>query len=155
MAINRGPWNALIDDDGSNLIGSIWNKTAIKDVLLDPIDAMIATGAVTFTDASGAGLAITTYTGRYWKFDKLIVISGHLGYPATANGNSASIGGLPVPNGAAFGALYCGQAPVDTTFAISPGGSAFSLNNGATGAARTNAQVSSAVLIVAGVYLTA
>ena len=42
MAINRGPWNALVDDDGSNLIGSIWNKDAIKTVLLDPMDAALA-----------------------------------------------------------------------------------------------------------------
>jgi hypothetical protein len=42
MAIDRGPWNALIDDDGSNLTGSIWNKAAIKSVLLDPIDALAA-----------------------------------------------------------------------------------------------------------------
>jgi len=42
MAINRGPWNALVDDDGSNLVGSVWNKAAIKDVLLDPMDAAIA-----------------------------------------------------------------------------------------------------------------
>jgi hypothetical protein len=40
MAIDRAPWNALVDDDGSNLIGSVWNKAAIKTVLLDPIDAM-------------------------------------------------------------------------------------------------------------------
>ena len=42
MAINRGPWNALVDDDGSNLIGSVWNKDAIKTVLLDPIDLAMA-----------------------------------------------------------------------------------------------------------------
>jgi hypothetical protein len=41
MAINRGPWNALVDDDGSNLVGSIWNKAAIKDVILDPTDAAL------------------------------------------------------------------------------------------------------------------
>jgi hypothetical protein len=39
MAIDRGPWNALVDDDGSNLVGSIWNKAAIKTVILDPADA--------------------------------------------------------------------------------------------------------------------
>jgi hypothetical protein len=39
MAIDRAPWNTLIDDDGSNTTGSIWNKAAIKTVLLDPIDA--------------------------------------------------------------------------------------------------------------------
>ena len=39
--INRAPWTALVDDDGSNLVGSIWNKDAIKTVLLDPIDAAL------------------------------------------------------------------------------------------------------------------
>ena len=41
MPIDRGPWNALIDDDGTNTSGTPWNKTAVKDVLLDPIDAMV------------------------------------------------------------------------------------------------------------------
>lgn len=39
MAINRTPFNALVDDDGTNTVGSVWNKTQIKNVLLDPIDA--------------------------------------------------------------------------------------------------------------------
>jgi len=43
MGINRGPWNALVDDDGSNLVGSVWNKAAIQTVLLDPIDAALGT----------------------------------------------------------------------------------------------------------------
>jgi len=41
MAINRTPWTALVDDDGSNLTGTIWNKDKIKTVLLDPIDAFV------------------------------------------------------------------------------------------------------------------
>jgi hypothetical protein len=41
MAIDRGPWNALVDDDGSNLVGSVWNKAAIKTVLLDPMDGAL------------------------------------------------------------------------------------------------------------------
>jgi hypothetical protein len=43
MAIDRGPWNALVDDDGSNLVGSVWNKGAIKTVILDPVDALVGT----------------------------------------------------------------------------------------------------------------
>jgi len=43
MAIDRAPWNALVDDDGSNLIGSLWNKAAINTVLLNPIDALVGT----------------------------------------------------------------------------------------------------------------
>jgi hypothetical protein len=42
-AIDRAPWNALVDDDGSNLVGTPWTKDIVKTVLLDPIDAAIAT----------------------------------------------------------------------------------------------------------------
>lgn len=41
--INRAPWNALVDDPGNNMEGTPWNKAAIKGVLLDPIDASLAT----------------------------------------------------------------------------------------------------------------
>jgi hypothetical protein len=59
VAINRAPFNALIDDDGTNTVGSVWNKAAIEDVLLDPIDdALAAAGGVTLpisltTDVTG------------------------------------------------------------------------------------------------------
>ena len=43
MAIDRGPWTALVDDDGSNLVGSVWNKNQIKTVILDPVDALVGT----------------------------------------------------------------------------------------------------------------
>jgi hypothetical protein len=42
ILINRAPWNALIDDSGNNLDGSLWDKAAIKAVLLDPIDVALA-----------------------------------------------------------------------------------------------------------------
>jgi hypothetical protein len=45
MAIDRGPWNALVDDDGSNLVGTVWNKDKIKTVILDPVDAAIVAPA--------------------------------------------------------------------------------------------------------------
>lgn len=61
MAIDRGPWTALVDDDGSNLVGSIWNKAAIKTVILDPTDTAIAPpwvaiphNAANYTAAAGA-----------------------------------------------------------------------------------------------------
>jgi hypothetical protein len=41
MAIDRAPWNTLVDDDGSNLVGTIWNKDKIKTTILDPADAAI------------------------------------------------------------------------------------------------------------------
>lgn len=40
MAIDRTAYNALVDDSGTGTDGSVWDKAAIKDVLLDPIDAM-------------------------------------------------------------------------------------------------------------------
>lgn len=57
MAINRGPWSALVDDDGSNLVGSIWNKAAIATVLLDPIDAMTANNVTTTATGTVDNLA--------------------------------------------------------------------------------------------------
>lgn len=41
MAINRAPFNALVDDDGSGTTGTIWNKSQIQYVILDPVDAAI------------------------------------------------------------------------------------------------------------------
>lgn len=41
MAINRTNFNLLVDDDGSNLVGTIWDKAHIKDVILDPVDAAL------------------------------------------------------------------------------------------------------------------
>jgi hypothetical protein len=40
--INRAPFNALVDDDGSGLTGTVWNKAQIKSVILDPADAAYA-----------------------------------------------------------------------------------------------------------------
>jgi hypothetical protein len=42
ITINRAPWGSLIDDSGQNLDGSLWDKAAIKTVLLDPIDVALA-----------------------------------------------------------------------------------------------------------------
>jgi hypothetical protein len=48
VPIDRTHFNALVDDDGTNTSGSLWNKAAIKDVILDPTDAAIAAaGGVT------------------------------------------------------------------------------------------------------------
>ena len=64
MAIDRGPWNALVDDDGSNLIGSLWNKAAIQTVLLDPIDAEIAAAVGGIVVPPGTDTLVTsTATG--------------------------------------------------------------------------------------------
>jgi|KBSMisStandDraft_5_1062788.scaffolds.fasta_scaffold00317_8 hypothetical protein len=73
MSIDRTNYNALVDDDGSNTVGSIWNKQSIKNVLLDPMDAAFVPTWQTYTpvwsgDANvqpviGNGLLL----GRYWR----------------------------------------------------------------------------------------
>lgn len=40
MALDRAWFNALIDDDGSNTVGTVWNKPQI-DALLDSVDAAL------------------------------------------------------------------------------------------------------------------
>ncbi len=54
--ISRTALNALVDDDGSELVGSFWNKAAIGSVIMDAIDALFAS-AFTFgsTVAAAAG----------------------------------------------------------------------------------------------------
>jgi len=163
MAIDRGPWNALIDDDGSNLVGTVWNKDKIKTVLLDPTDAAIAAGdaaiivptqgAWTPVDASGAGLVYGYAVGRYWRFHSLVMITAQVNYPVTSNGANAKIGGLPVaPAHIAAGLFGLVNA---YTFRVLTGATVIEILHGATGVAATNAQISGAGCVFSGVYLSA
>jgi len=156
MAIDRGPWNALVDDDGSNLVGSIWNKAAIKSVILDPADAAFAAVSGTWTpsDGSGAGLVFTLPgPGRYWRLGPVVLIQAHVVYPATAHGASATIAGLPYVGSGTYGGLYCGNGTT-RTFLLPPSSSALGIYDGASGLPATNASVSGASLVIAGVYFT-
>jgi hypothetical protein len=116
MAIDRGPWNALVDDDGSNLIGSIWNKAAIKTVLLDPIDTMgLPYQAITDTQTgtianwSPAGFA-TRNTLIYWtgNADATInaLLTGVNGQVLIVKNQSPNGAVMRVPYGAAAGAGF-------------------------------------------------
>jgi hypothetical protein len=53
LPINRAPFTALVDDDGSNTIGTPWNKAAIQGVILDPVDAARAWTSLQVTLAPG------------------------------------------------------------------------------------------------------
>jgi hypothetical protein len=101
MPINRGPFNALVDDSGNGLTGSIWNKAAIASVILDPADAAYAAapiyGSFNLNDASGAGLTLSNTLSFYLKIGKLVFITGQPVYPATGDTASATLGGLPFP----------------------------------------------------------
>ena len=62
MALNRAPFNALIDDDGSNTIGTPWNKARIAGVVLDPTDAEIARLEALVGTGGGGGAAVVVPT---------------------------------------------------------------------------------------------
>jgi hypothetical protein len=68
MPINRAPWTALVDDSGQNLDGSIWNKAAIKNVVLDPVDNAFVWTPIAFNAAQFVGFtpgAANVLANRY------------------------------------------------------------------------------------------
>jgi hypothetical protein len=54
MALDRTWYNTLVDDDGSNTVGSVWNKASV-DSLMDATDAEVARLETTKA-ALGAGV---------------------------------------------------------------------------------------------------
>jgi hypothetical protein len=157
MPIDRGPWNALIDDDGSNLVGTVWNKDKIKTVILDPSDLAIAALGATITpwipsDFSGAGLSLGVTAANYSRIGRLVFIWAHVTYPVQSAAQPALIAGLPFVNSAQIGGLYQTYGP-PTTFHLSSGFSYLTLLNPATMANHTNATLSGSQLIFNGVYI--
>ena len=155
MAIDRTPFNALVDDDGSNLVGTIWNKAAIQGVLLDPIDTAILPlyGTFTPTDQSGAALAFQGGTqGKYCTIDRIVFLWLQVVYPATSNGATARIGGFP----------HIVRSPVGVSqgygatraWWLQEGAVNLEAHDLTTFNPVTNAQVSGANLILSAVYLT-
>jgi hypothetical protein len=162
MAINRAPFNALVDDDGSGNVGTVWNKNQIKSVLLDPIDAMFPPtgqpGAWTSNDASGAGLNLGAGLGTWIKVDRLVLIEGIVQYPSTSNALGVAIGGLPFPvstfagNHLAVSISYTTK-PAPFTLLFAGGTSklqAFDLN----GVQLQNVALSGIIITFSGIYYT-
>jgi len=153
MAIDRGPFNLLQDDDGSNLTGSIWDKAAIARVLLDPIDNSLVThGTFTPTDLSGAGLAFGFSQGKWSKFDKLVWVWVQFVYPATSSGAYAKVGGLPFVVRTPVGVAQ-GYGPLKAWWLLE-NDTAVQIHDPATFAQLNNTQVSGANLIISAVYRT-
>lgn len=83
MAIDRTNYNALVDDDGSNTVGTIWTKNQVKIVVLDPIDTLLANRVAPAFSAgnfTGAGsMTVTVDSGdvnayAYQVHNKLMTI---------------------------------------------------------------------------------
>lgn len=86
MALDRTWYNALVDDSGDGLSGSVWDKADIKN-LLDSIDAEILrveSKTVTGTflpeiGSSGGGTPLYAFRNGLWiKADKQIWIGGRV-----------------------------------------------------------------------------
>jgi hypothetical protein len=118
MAIDRTNWTALVDDDGSNTVGTLWTKDKVKTVLLDPIDAaIIAPGGQlafpatqipsanantlddyeegTWTPSIGGTATYTSQFGRYTKIGNKVTCIGTLTINAIGTGSTSVISGLP------------------------------------------------------------
>jgi hypothetical protein len=122
MAINRAPFNALIDDDGSNTVGSIWNKTAIKDVILDPVDAaLVAQGAwasyVPPWGASGGTVPVLgngVLVGRYLRVGQWVDLVVTLTMGSTTTYGSGAFWSLGLP----FAPVLSGAPTTELTFRV-------------------------------------
>jgi hypothetical protein len=107
MAINRTWWNNLVDDDGSGITGTIWNKAVIAG-LLDAIDAMGEAGNWgPQLVAGGGGTPIyTVQQGISARTYKHVFLAGRI-----ALSSKGSLTGL----------LYLGGIPFQSSNIISQG----------------------------------
>lgn len=71
-------------------------------------------GMWTPADGSGAGLGITVNSAIYIKIGQFVIAWFDITYPATANGNSSKISGLPFTANAAGGNGFGGLVHVST-----------------------------------------
>ena len=96
-----------------------------------------STGGWTPIDASGASLSLTA-SGAYIRIGNIVVATCIVTYPATANGSSAAIGGLPfaTPNSNAYqaGTVIYASAPTLSYCATTANTTTFGLATSAGGA---------------------
>lgn len=154
MSMDLTWYNALVDDDGSGLTGTIWNKARIAE-FITAIDAEITKFPAGWgpADASGAGLTLTNNGSYFVVHGRLVWVCVNVTYPATADGSAAKIS-LPVAaNASIFSALAVGYNNL--------GGAGLQalVRNGTStveiyiaGAARTNANLATGNLIATGWY---
>jgi hypothetical protein len=81
-------------------------------------------GTWTATDASGAGLSLSSTTNRYTKVGRLVTIQiDNLGWPSNADGTATSVGGLPFTAGTAVASGGISNYTASTVQFFIPGGS--------------------------------
>lgn len=145
-------------------LGGVKSSDAVVDQYVTNIDATgtvtrapaltESSGALTFTDASGAGLTITQ-SGKYNRYGGMVFAYAKFTYPTTSNSANAALAGLPVPVISEQG-RQCAVTMTDNTNLayVLPGaiGSTQLLLYNSVGAQITNAQMSGKVAYVMCTY---
>jgi hypothetical protein len=103
MSISRTHYNALVDDDGSNTVGTVWSKARVGD-LLDDVDAFV-TNWVSYTPTlTNVTLGNGTLTAKWARHNKTILVNVLVLFGSTTSITGSLIVSLPVNNiAAAFG----------------------------------------------------
>jgi hypothetical protein len=103
MALDRTWYNTLVDDDGSGLTGSVWDKADV-DALMDAIDASFnsANSGNIWTpvlQSSGGTPIYTTQKGSWAKAGQIVTLSCRitLSSKGSLGAGTLLIGGLPFP----------------------------------------------------------
>ena len=120
MPLDRTWYNTLVDDDGSNTVGTLWNKAAV-DSLMDAVDAALLPAesawtpyAATWGAMSGSAPAIGNgiLGGRYLQLGKTIQFLIYLITGSTSTYGSGNVYSFSLPMAAAAvpGTGYGGHA---------------------------------------------
>ena len=138
---------------GSNAGITFNNSSALTNSTLNDYE----TGTWTPVDGSGSGLSFSSTSGQYTKIGNIVICTATLTYPSTANGNAASIGGLPFSSGATSpsygGYTRYTNATTLVTFPIGASASVFTIFS-ASGIQLTNASVSTKRFDFVAIYQT-
>jgi hypothetical protein len=150
MALDRTWYNTLVDDDGSGLTGSVWDKADV-DALMDAIDAefvrvqswaqafnpiLVGTGGGTPIYAGASGLytkvGSIVHVSAYVAVSSLGSLAGNISLgnlPFAASSHmqqsafhSAYYGGLVTPAMALNGYMNANATSAQLTFTIAAGG---------------------------------
>lgn len=112
MAIDRSIFNGYRDDDGSGTFGSLWNKSAIQSIILDPADAAYANKYDTWTTDGATGVlnvwapTLAGHTVVVWNGAADLTIHGLAGGVAGQRVTIKNFG-----QGIIFVAFYSNAAP--------------------------------------------
>lgn len=132
MALDRTWFNALVDDDGTNTVGTVWNKAQI-DALLDSVDAFVSAGGTwtaygptwTSPDGTPPALGNGNLHGRYFKIGTAVTVWIALKLESTSTPGTGSYfrWNLPFPPKLLPGLPT--TATIFSGFAQAPGGSTY------------------------------